>query len=106
MENRQLLVLEVCDGGVMMSSMIANKIETLLSATEHDVSVVSLLPMSVESFLQQNPVDFIVSTSPILGEILVPIINGLPMLTGFKEQALNDQILELAQEILKNNLGN
>ena len=37
MENRQLLVLEVCDGGVMMSSMIANKIETLLSATEHDV---------------------------------------------------------------------
>ena len=62
--------------------------------------------MSVESFLQQNPVDFIVSTSPILGEILVPIINGLPMLTGFKEQALNDQILELAQEILKNNLGN
>ena len=54
MENRQLLVLEVCDGGVMMSSMIANKIETLLSATEHDVSVVSLLPMFVELFYSRT----------------------------------------------------
>ena len=97
MKNRELLILAVCDGGVMISSMVANKIETLFSATEVDVLVVSLLPMSVASFLKDNPVDFIVSTSPLLGEISVPILNGLPMLTGYHEEKFNHEIVALGQ---------
>lgn len=106
MENGKLLVLAVCDGGIVISSLMANKIEALLLPLGHDISVVNLLPISVESYVKNNRVDFIVSTGPIPGKIKVPIINGLPLLTGFKEQALNDQILELVQEILNNHSGN
>ena len=105
MENGKLLVLTVCDSGFVISSMMANKIEELLLPLKHDVSVVSLLPISVESYVTHNSVDFIVTTSPIPGVIHVPIINGLPLLTGFKELALNDHIFELAQEILRKYSG-
>lgn len=105
MENGKLLVLAVCDGGVVISSMMANKIEALLLPLGNDVSVVSLLPISVESFLKHNPVDFIVSSSIIPGEIDVPVFNGLPLLTGFKEQSFNEDIVECAQEILKKYSG-
>lgn len=105
MENGKLLVLAVCDAGMVISSMIVNKIEALLSSLENEILVVSLLPVSVEAFLKHKDVDFIVSTGPIPGEINVPIINGLPFLTGFKETKLNEEIIGLTQEILEKNTG-
>lgn len=101
MENGKLFVLVVCDAGVVISSMIVNKIEALLLPLSTEVMVVPLLPIAVEAILKQKKVDFIVSTSPIPGNINVPIINGLPLLTGFDEAKRNEEILGLAQEIIK-----
>lgn len=101
MENGKLFVLVVCDAGVVISSMIVNKIEALLLPLSNKVMVVHLLPIAVEAILKQKKVDFIVSTSPIPGDINVPIINGLPLLTGFDEAKRNEEILGLAQEIIK-----
>ena len=99
MENGKLLVLVVCDAGMAISSMIGHKIEALLSPLKMDFIVVSLLPISVPAFTRQSAVDIIVSTSPIPGDINVPVVNGLPLLTGFRESTFNEEICQLAEDI-------
>jgi PTS system galactitol-specific IIB component len=105
MENGKLLVLVVCDAGMAISSMMVNKIEALLSPLKMEFLVVSLLPISVPAFTRQSAVDIIVSTSPIPGDINVPVVNGLPLLTGFRESTFNEEICQLAEDIFDKKTG-
>ncbi len=100
MAKSKLTILAVCGSGVVSSSMIARKVEDILTPLGVEVNVVGLLPTSVENYLKKNPVDFIVSTSPIPGEIHAPVIKGVALLTGFSEDAVIAEIRRTAQKIL------
>ena len=100
MAKRKLTVLAVCGSGVVSSSMIARKIEDVLSGEGIDTEVIGLLPMSVEAYVDRGGIDFVVTTSPIPGDIKVPVIKGVALLTGFGEDVVIEEIKKTAHSIL------
>ena len=100
MTKEKLAILAVCGSGLVSSTMIAQKVKQALVPLNAVVDVIGLLPTSVDNYIQNNPVDFIVTTSPIPGEVHVPIINAVALLTGFNENAVLDEIIQMAQKIL------
>lgn len=99
MAKRKLTVLAVCGSGVVSSSMIAQKIEDTLAPMGLNAEVIGLLPNSVQGYVERGGIDFIVTTSPIPGEINVPVIKGVALLTGFGEDAVLEEIRETAKKI-------
>ncbi len=99
MAKKTLTVLAVCGSGVVSSSMIEQKLTDLLK-TIADVKVIGLLPQSVKTYVDRGGIDFVVSTSPIPGEISVPVIKGVALLTGFGEDECIAEIKRVAEEIL------
>jgi PTS system galactitol-specific IIB component len=95
-----LTVLAVCGSGVVSSSMIAQKLEEILKPLGVEPKVIGLLPTSVQTYVEQGGVDFVVATSPIPGKITVPVIKGVALLTGFGEDACKAEILKVAKEII------
>lgn len=95
-----LTVLAVCGSGVVSSSMIAQKLEELLKPLGVEPKVIGLLPTSVQTYIEQGGIDFVVSTSPIPGTITVPVIKGVALLTGFGEDACKAEILKVAKEVI------
>jgi len=100
MATSKLTVLAVCGSGVVSSSMIAQKIKDILSSFTVDLDVIELLPTSVEEYVQRGNIDFIVTTSPIPGDIKVPIIKGIALMTGFGEDTVVGEITSIAQKII------
>ncbi|MGA2083422.1 MAG: PTS fructose transporter subunit IIB [Holophaga sp.] len=101
MAHRQTLtILAVCGSGVVSSSMIAQKLEEILKPLGAEAKVIGLLPTSVQTYIEQGGIDFVVSTSPIPGTITVPVIKGVALLTGFGEDACKAEITRIAKEIL------
>jgi len=80
--------------------MLAWKIKDFLADLEVEVTVIHLLPASVEGFVAETAVDFIVTTSPIPGEIPVPIINGIALLSGFNEEGVREEIWQMGRSVL------
>ena len=97
---KTLTVLAVCGSGVVSSSMIAQKLEEILKPLGVEPKVIGLLPTSVQTYIEQGGVDFVVSTSPIPGTITVPVVKGVALLTGFGEDACKAEILRVAKEVL------
>lgn len=100
MAGKKLTILAVCGSGVVSSSMIAHKVESILAPLEIEANVVGLLPTSVETYIRSHAVDFIVTTSPIPGEVPVPVIKGVALLTGFSEDVVIEEIRQTAQRLL------
>jgi galactitol PTS system EIIB component len=99
MARKTLTVLAVCGSGVVSSSMIEQKLTDLLKPIA-DVKVIGLLPQSVKTYVDRGGIDFVVSTSPIPGEISVPVIKGVALLTGFGEDECIAEIKRVAGEVL------
>jgi PTS system galactitol-specific IIB component len=95
-----LTVLAVCGSGVVSSSMIAQKLEDILKPLGVEPKVIGLLPTSVQTYIEQGGIDFVVSTSPIPGTITVPVVKGVALLTGFGEEACKEEIVRVAREVL------
>jgi PTS system galactitol-specific IIB component len=101
MATRQTLtILAVCGSGVVSSSMIAQKLEEILKPLGAEAKVIGLLPTSVQTYVEQGGIDFVVATSPIPGTITVPVIKGVALLTGFGEEACRAEITRVAKDIL------
>jgi PTS system galactitol-specific IIB component len=99
MAKKSLTVLAVCGSGVVSSSMIEQKLTDILKPIAN-VKVIGLLPTSVRSYVERGGIDFVVTTSPIPGEINVPVVKGVPLLTGFGEDECIAEIKQVAEKIL------
>lgn len=101
-----LTILAVCGSGVVSSSMIAQKVEDMLRPLGVDPKVIGLLPTSVQTYIEQGGIDFVVATSPIPGKITVPVIKGVALLTGFGEDECKEEIIAVAKEIIAQKAAN
>jgi galactitol PTS system EIIB component len=101
MAKKTLNVLAVCGSGVVSSSMIEQKIVDALESFAN-VKVVGLVSTSVKGYVDRGGYDFVVTTSPIPGEINIPVIKGVALLTGFGEDAVIEEIQRVAKEALAN----
>lgn len=99
MAKKSLTVLAVCGSGVVSSSMIEQKLTDILSPVAN-VKVIGLLPTSVKTYVERGGIDFVVTTSPIVDQIDVPVIKGVALLTGFGEDECIAEIKQVAEKIL------
>ncbi len=100
MKKEKLTILAVSGSGAASTAIITKKIEKVLAPLVDNLDIVSLLPTSVEGFVARGGVDFVVTTTPIPGEVNVPVIEAIGMLTGFGEDMVMEEILATARYIL------
>ena len=103
MAKKSLTILAVCGSGVVGSSMISTRLVDILEELGATANVIGLLPNSVQDYVERGGIDFIVTTSPIPGEITVPVINGVGLLSGFGEDECLEEIKKVAKEIMERN---
>ncbi|MEA4812444.1 MAG: hypothetical protein VB108_07745 [Anaerolineaceae bacterium] len=97
---RKLNILSVCGSGVVSSSMVAQKVKDALKEINLEAEITCILPSSVEGYVERQPIDLVVTTSPIPGKINVPVIKGISLLTGFGEDDTIVEIQRVAKEIV------
>lgn len=83
-------ILVICGTGVATSTVVVQKIRTFceangLSATIAQGAVADLVSGRVNA-------DFIVATTQVPSSVTVPVIHGLPFLTGIGVDAVHQQI--------------
>ena len=85
-------VLVVCGTGVATSTMVASSIKDHCAAQGIDVQVTQ---GKVMDLLSGNPdVDVIVATTSVPDSITVPVVAGLPFLTGMGQDAALAEVVE------------
>jgi PTS system galactitol-specific IIB component len=97
---RVLKVLGVCGSGTVSSTLLADRVKEILEEYKIRVKAEGVMPQMVQEYVDRGGVDFVVTTSPIPGKINVPIIKGVPLLTGFGEEECVQEIIKTAKKIL------
>ncbi len=100
MASRALNVLGVCGSGTVSSTLLAERVKEILEEQKIRVKATGVMPQMVQEYVDRGGVDMVVTTSPIPGKINVPIIKGVPLLTGFGEEECVKEIIDTAKRIL------
>jgi PTS system galactitol-specific IIB component len=96
---RKIKILVVCGTGIATSTVVSRKIEEKLKGKGFDVETrqckASEVPFNLEG------VDLIVTTTPIGGNLNVPVVHTLAFLTGVGEDGALQQIIQRLKEVGK-----
>ena len=87
-------VIVACGGAVATSTVAANKIVELCKENNVDVDICQVRISEIESNL---PADLIVTTSKVKREFGVPLITGMPFISGVGVEKTKKAILDLLQ---------
>jgi len=101
MADKTLKILAVCGSGVVSSSMITTHVKEILGQYGIKVDAFGLMPQMVKSYVDRGDVDLIVSTTKIPGEIDVPIINAVALLSGIGEDEFTEELVSAARRIIE-----
>ena len=101
MSKRKINILGVCGSGTVSSTMLAAKVESILEEMGIRVNAVGVMPQMVQEYVDRGGVDLVVTTSPIPGDIKVPIIKGVPLLTGIGEDECIEEIISAVNKIIE-----
>ena len=98
---KTLKVLAVCGSGVVSSSMVVTQIREKLA--EHDIKIETfeLMPQMVKSQIERSGADLVVATTKVPGDIHVPIINAVALLSGIGKDKFFDELVSTAKHILE-----
>lgn len=89
-------VLVACGNGIATSTVVASKIEEYLGENNFDAKIDKTKLLEVRS--SGNDYDLVVTTGNFDGELNVPIINGMSLLTGIGEEQVLEEILETLKQ--------
>lgn len=100
--NKVIKVLGVCGAGTVTSTMLAMRVEDVLSEEGIRCRIDEIRPTQVHSTLETAQVDLIITSSPIPDseKIKVPVINGHSLLSGFGEEETLEEIRRVANKII------
>lgn len=86
-------IIIVCATGTATSTAVANKVMDYLK--ENGVTDVTYHQTNVASLnANSDDADLIVSTKSVPYELDIPVISGLPLITGIREEKVLESILE------------
>ena len=91
-------VLTVCGTGGFGSAAIAMKIRETAKSIGVEVDVVSVKVIEVQSQLDRCHYDLIVAATPVKDGGGVPIVNGIPLMTGIGVEEIMEQIVKVLSE--------
>lgn len=89
-------IIVACGAGVATSTILSQKIESLLENNGIDYRLIQCSLNEVSSYLQDG--DLIVSSMQIFEELPIPKILGISFLTGIGEEETENQILEILRK--------
>ena len=101
MSKRKISILGVCGSGTVSSTMLAARVESILEEIDIKVNAVGVMPQMVQEYVDRGGVDLVVTTSPIPGDIKIPVIKGVPLLTGIGEEECIEEIINAVNKILE-----
>jgi len=86
-------VLTVCGTGGVTSSVIGAKVKEILKAAGYESEVTTCKVIEVGTHLQLFRPDLVVASTPV-PNCPVPVISGMPFLTGVGVDRARDEILK------------
>lgn len=89
-------VIVACGAGVATSTILSQKIETLLEENQIVFRLIQCSLNEVTSYLQGS--DLIVSSMQIFEELPIPKVLGISFLTGIGEEETKNTILEILKK--------
>ena len=98
---RTLKVLAVCGSGVVSSSMIVTQIREILAKHDIKIETFELMPQMVKSQIERSGADLVVATTKVPGDITVPIINAVALLSGIGKDKFVDELVSTAKRVLE-----
>lgn len=105
MANRTLKILAVCGSGVVSSSMIVTRIKDILGEHNIKVETFELMPQMVRTHLEREKADLVVATTRVPGNIPIPVINAVALLSGIGEDKFIEELVSTAKSILERKGG-
>lgn len=85
-------VIVACGGAVATSTIAANKVVELCKANGINVEICQIRISEIESNL---PADLIVTTSKVKRDYGVPLVTGMPFISGIGVEKTIEAILEI-----------
>ena len=90
-------VIVACGGAVATSTITANKVVELVKENGIDIEICQIRISEIASNLDSNTV-LIVSTSRVKRDYGVPLISGMPFISGVKLEETKAAILKVLKE--------
>jgi len=100
MNKTVISVLGVCGSGTVSSTLLADKVKEILEERKIRVKAMGVMPQMVKDYVDRGGIDIVVTTSPIPGEVKVPVIKGVPLLTGIGEEDCIKEIVDTVYKII------
>lgn len=85
-------VIVACGGAVATSTVAANKVVELCKKNNVDVEICQVRISEIESNL---PADLIVTTSKVKRDFGVPLLTGMPFISGVGVEKTEEKILKI-----------
>ncbi len=86
-------VIVACGGAVATSTVAANKVVDLCKENGIDVEIIQCRISEIRSHL--DGVSLVVPTSRLKQDLGVPVISGMPFISGIGEEELKKKILDV-----------
>lgn len=93
MEKKTKVVLVACGTAVATSTVVAQAILEAAKQANIPVRTIQCKASEVPALVNQGA-DLIVATTPVPKNLNIPVIQGLPFLTGIGKDAVMKQILD------------
>ncbi|MHA1971839.1 MAG: PTS sugar transporter subunit IIB [Candidatus Hodarchaeales archaeon] len=100
-------ILVACGTSIATATVVATKIKELLRENKIQASITQCKSFEVKSKVNYQKYDLVVSTTKVSGEKTVngvrmikevPILNGIPYLTGMKKKELDEEVLKYLKQ--------
>lgn len=89
---RKKKILIVCGTAIATSTVVAHKVEAFLK--KNGIPAEIRRAMTSEARTASRDVDLIIATTQVPG-VTVPVLSGIPYITGMKTAELEEQILQI-----------
>ncbi|MFL0497805.1 MULTISPECIES: PTS sugar transporter subunit IIB [Priestia] len=86
-------IVFACSSGIATSTVVAEKV--VEHCKDHGIDVVYQQAIIGELPSLDNTVDLFVATSQVETKLNTPLVNALPIITGFGEEEVLDNIITL-----------
>lgn len=89
--SRRKRVLVACGTAIATSTHVANRLEREFASRGLDVAITQCRVSEIRAY--DGDVDVVVSTAEVAQPLKVPVVSGIPFLTGIGEKEALEQIL-------------
>lgn len=89
-------IVIACGAGLATSSMVKEKVETILKANAIRFQTIQCTLTEVEAY--DGDVDLIITTMKVRKKYISPVLSGSAYLSGVSEDAITQQMLDVLKQ--------